>query len=192
MMVKLFFMLAAGLLPSVAMAHTGVGETTGFLAGLVHPLSGTDHLLAMLAVGLWAAQTGGRAVWVIPAAFVSLMLAGAALGIAGLPVPFVEQGILASVLILGLLIAGACRLTVMTGVLIVGSFAIFHGHAHGAEMPFASGALSYCLGFALTTALLHVGGIIGGLTMKAFSNEKVTRVAGLAITLGGVYLAAYA
>ena len=149
-------------------------------------------MLAMVAVGLWAAQMGGRAVWAIPAAFVTLMVGGGMLGISGIPLPFVEQGILASVLILGVLIAGACRLPVVAGALVVGCFAVFHGHAHGAEMPSAMGAISYSLGFALATALLHAGGIAGGMALKVLCNEKVTRFAGVAITLGGVYLAAYA
>jgi len=179
-------------MPLAAFAHTGVGHTTGFQSGFGHPFSGADHMLAMVAVGLWAAQMGGRAVWAIPAAFVTLMVGGGLLGIAGIPLPFVEEGILASVLVFGVLIAGAYRLPVVAGALIVGCFAVFHGHAHGAEMSSAMGAISYSLGFAIATTLLHAGGIAGGMVCKALCNEKVTRFAGVAITLGGAYLAAYA
>ena len=138
----------------------------------------------MVAVGIWAAQSGGRSVWAVPAAFVTLMLAGGAVGLAGLPLPYVEQGIVASLLVLGLLIASACRMNVLAGMVIVGFFAIFHGYVHGAEMPLASGALAYSAGFALATALLHGLGIGGAM----FIRQRLTRLAGIAIALSGVYL----
>lgn len=189
---RLLFALTLGLLPLDVFAHTGVGQTTGFLAGFGHPMGGADHLLTMFAVGLWAAQTGGRAVWAIPAVFVGLMVCGGILGVSGIFLPFVELSILTSVLILGLMTAGACKLPFVFGALIIGCFAIFHGYAHGAEMPSTVGAVLYSVGFILTTALLHVGGIICGLTMKALRKEKLTRLIGIAITLSGIYLAAYA
>jgi urease accessory protein len=189
---KLFISAASSvlcLLSLPASAHTGVGDTTGFAAGFGHPMGGMDHMLAMIAVGLWAAQMGGRAVWVVPGAFVGMMIVGGALGIAGVQVPFIEQGILVSVLVLGLLIAGAVRLPLAVSSLLVGIFALFHGHAHGVEMPVAIGAVSYGAGFALATAMLHAVGILAGMWVKIFSVEKVARLAGFAITLGGVYLA---
>ncbi len=181
--------LACCLFPIAAMAHTGVGHTTGFAAGFSHPLGGADHMLAMVAVGLWAAQLGGRATWAIPGAFVSMMLVGGALGVAGMQIPFIEQGILLSLLVLGLLIAGAVRLPLAIGGMLVGLFAVYHGHAHGAEMPLAMGALSYSAGFAFATALLHAAGIASGFGLQKLRFEKLTRYAGGLIALGGVYLA---
>jgi len=177
------------LLPISVYAHTGVGQTTGFGAGLGHPIGGIDHLLAMVAVGLWAAQLGGRAVWVVPGAFVSLMIFGGILAFSGVQVPYVEQGILVSVLVLGVLIAAAFRLPLAASAVLIGIFAVFHGHAHGAEMPLAMGAVSYSLGFALATALLHGAGIAGGLLLQRMNVEKVVRLAGAAIAVGGVFLA---
>lgn len=171
-----------------ALAHTGVGHTTGFAAGFFHPVSGADHMLAMVAVGLWATQMGGRAIWAVPAAFVGMMMIGGALGLSGISVPFIEQGILASVLVFGALIAGALRFPVAVSSALVDIFAIFHGHAHGAEMPVAMGAVSYSAGFALATALLHLAGIAIGVGVQKLNNDKISRYAGFAIALGGVYL----
>ena len=177
------------LFPGMATAHTGVGETTGFIHGLSHPIGGADHLLAMAAVGLWAAQIGGRALWVVPCTFVILMTLGGALGFSGISVPFIEEGILASVLVLGVLIAGAFKFPVIFSALIVGFFALFHGHAHGSEMPAAIGATSYSIGFALATAMLHTVGIASGTFLQKINLEKVNRLTGGAIALSGIYLA---
>ena len=145
-MKKFTFLLAALLLaPTLAHAHTGVGDTSGFAHGFGHPLTGLDHLLAMIAVGLWAAQIGGRALWAVPLTFVSIMAVGGALGIAGVPVPFVEQGIATSVLLLGLLIAFAVRMPLGFSVPLVALFAICHGHAHGAEMVASVSGLTYAV-----------------------------------------------
>lgn len=176
-------------LPVAASAHTGVGDTSGFLAGFGHPVGGADHLLAMVAVGMWAAQLGGRALWAIPGTFVVVMLAGGALGIAGTPLPYVEQGILVSVLVLGMLISAATRVSLTAGALIVGVFAVFHGHAHGTEIPSATAALAYSAGFAVATALLHGTGIAFGVMLQKQNIERLVRLAGAAITVGGVYLA---
>ena len=177
---------ALAVLPVVAWAHVGQdGASANFMAGAHHPFSGLDHLLAMLAVGIWAAQNGGRSVWMVPTAFVSLMLAGAAVGLSGVGMPYVEQGIVASLLVLGLLIAGACRLDSLIGVLIVGFFAVFHGHAHGTEIPAAGDIYGYCIGFALATAFLHGLGI-GAVKL---TQQWLTRCAGAAIALSGIYLA---
>lgn len=176
--------------PVPALAHSGIGTATGFSAGFSHPGGGADHLLAMTAVGLWATQAGGRAVWSVPAAFVGMMIIGAALGISGIHVPHIEEGILLSVLILGLLIAGAFRLSLPVSVAIAGFFALFHGYAHGIEMPTATGTVSYIAGFALATVLLHAAGILAGAGLQKLHGEKITRLAGCAITLGGIYLTA--
>ena len=175
--------------PTLAFAHTGVGQITGFMHGFGHPVGGADHILAMVAVGLWAAQIGGRALWVVPCTFVSIMVLGGILGFSGVLVPFVEEGILVSILILGILIAGAFKLPLVYSSLLVGIFAIFHGHAHGAEMPESIGAASYAVGFALATAMLHLAGIGLGMLMKKINMQTVTRFAGAAIAVSGIYLA---
>jgi urease accessory protein len=129
----------------------------------MHPLSGLDHMTVMIAVGLWAALKGGKAIAAWPLAFVGIMLAGGALGMLQVPVPFVEPGILASVVALGLIVALAVDLPVSAGVAIIGLFALFHGHAHGTEVPENAGGLGYLAGFAVATALLHAAGIAAGL-----------------------------
>jgi len=153
--------LAAGLslLAAPAYAHIGVGDTSSFAAGIAHPLFGLDHLVVMIAVGAWAALKGGRALWAWPISFVSVMLIGGGLGMAGMAVPFVEPAILASVVALGLFVALAVDLPVWVGGAIVGLFALFHGHAHGTEIPVSAGGLDYAAGFALATAGLHLVGI---------------------------------
>jgi urease accessory protein len=179
---------AALLIPTLAFAHVGVGPTSGFGNGLLHPISGLDHLCAMIAVGLWAAQQGKRALWAVPLAFVSMMALGGALGMAGRSLPFVEQGIAASLLVLGVLIASAARLPLAAGVLLVGTFAVFHGHAHGAEMPATSSGLAYGAGFIAATAMLHGCGIALGLAFQKLDKPRVLRFAGAAVALCGVAL----
>jgi len=146
-------------------------------------------MLAMIAVGLWAAHIGGRAFWVVPCTFLGAMVLGSTLGFAGLPVPFVEEGILASILISGILIAGAFKIPLVYSSLIVGLFAIFHGHAHGAETAEPISAVSYTLGFTLATAMLHVAGMGLGILMQKTNLHTVNRCAGGAIALCSVYLA---
>jgi len=177
-----------------ASAHPGHegehgGVTWDFASGFAHPLSGWDHLLAMIAVGLWAAQLGGRARWLMPSAFIATMVAGAALGRAGFHLPGAELAIAASVLVLGLLLARAVRLPVAAGMALVGGFAIFHGWAHGAEMPATARGLGYGAGFVLATTLLHAVGVGLGL-LTARRSEKFARYAGWAITAAGVALIA--
>lgn len=153
--------LALGLLvlvPSAASAHTGAGPAHGLLHGLTHPFLGWDHVLAMIAVGLLAGQRGGRAVWALPLAFVAAVVAGGAAAMAGLQVTGIEAGIVASLVVLGALVALAVRFPLAAGMTAVAAFALFHGHAHGAEMPATSG-LFYGLGFAASTAMLHALGI---------------------------------
>lgn len=185
------FCLSAVLLLAAAMpayAHVGVGTTSSFTAGFMHPLSGLDHMTVMVAVGLWAALKGGKAIWAWPAAFVGVMLGGGALGMGHVPVPFVEPGILASVVALGLLVALAVDLPVSAGVAIIGLFALFHGHAHGTEVPENAGGLEYMAGFAAATALLHAVGIAAGLGL-GLKFRGLTRAAGAACAAIGIGLA---
>jgi urease accessory protein len=176
-------------LPSLAQAHPGVpGHAHGLGSGLTHPFTGLDHICAMVAVGLWAAQCGGRAVWLVPLTFVSVMALGGLLGVAGVVVPFVETGIVMSVLVLGVLIAAAVRLPLAASVAIVGLFALFHGQAHGAEMPASASGLVYGAGFVMATACLHVCGIGMGLLAQRWGTARLVRYAGGAIAACGVYL----
>lgn len=180
---------ALTVLAAPAHAHVGIGAATSFGAGFGHPFSGLDHVAAMVAVGLWAALKGGRAVIVWPAAFVAVMLAGGVLGMAGVAVPLVEPGILASVVALGLLVALAVDLPVAAGAAVIGLFALFHGHAHGAEIPETAGGLAYLAGFAVATALLHGAGIGAGLPVGA-RFRAVARLAGAATAAIGLGLIA--
>ena len=183
------FVAAGLLLPSFAYAHVSVGEASGFMHGLTHPTSGLDHACAMLAVGLWAAQMGGRSVWAVPLTFVGVMALGGALPMLGIGLPFVDTGIVLSVLLLGVLIAAAVRLPLLLSGSMVGLFALWHGHAHGVEMPELASGIGYALGFVLATALLHVIGIAFGLGMQRLARERVIHAAGAGIALCGVYLA---
>jgi urease accessory protein len=169
-----------------AFAHLDPAEHGSFMSGLTHPLSGADHMLAMIAVGLWAAQIGGKARWAAPAAFVSVMAIGFILALVGAPLPFVEPGILASVIGLGLLVALAVRVPVAASTAIVGIFALFHGHAHGGELGSAT-AVSFGLGFVVATALLHASGVGLGMLVGG-RNQIVTRLLGAATALGGAML----
>lgn len=184
----LMFPLAA-IAATPALAHIGVGHTHSFASGFGHPLGGLDHILAMVAVGVWGVLAGGRAVWAWPAAFVGAMIAGFALASAGLALPFVEPTILASSIALGLLVMLAVRAPVGAGMLVVGVFALFHGHAHGAEAAGES-LIPYAAGFALATAALHASGILLGLSAEGRFGQFALRGAGAATCLGGVALAA--
>ncbi|MBI5178244.1 MAG: HupE/UreJ family protein [Nitrospinae bacterium] len=177
------------LAPAMAFAHTGTGHLAGFADGFGHPFSGMDHMLAMVAVGIWAAQMGGRAVWAVPASFVGMMALGAAWGLSGGAVPFVEQGILLSVLVLGVLISVAARFPMAASMAVGGLFAVFHGHAHGTEVPAAVSGMAYAFGFAIATTLLHAVGIGFGVLAQKEMKAAVVRYAGLVIALCGVYLA---
>lgn len=174
-------------LPALAHAHPGHEVGDGLLAGFTHPLTGFDHLLAMLAVGLWAAQLGGRARWAVPVAFVSVMTFGAVLGAHGWSAPAAEPIILASVLAFGLLIATAARVPIALAAAAVGAFAFFHGLAHGAEMPATATGLLYGTGFVAATAALHLTGLLLGQSVQARSTAAA-QVAGGAIALAGVAL----
>ena len=188
----LFF--ATGTLP--AFAHLDPMEHGSFAAGFSHPLFGIDHILAMVAVGLWAAllaqSTDRRSLWLVPAAFVGTMIAGFLAATAGAPLPFVEPVILASVVVIGLLATVALNVPVATAMAMVGFFAFFHGHAHGGEIGEA-GAGAYAAGFALATALLHAAGVALGLGLGRWlgssAGRMATRIAGTLTVLGGIWLA---
>jgi urease accessory protein len=177
---------------SPAYAHVSAGSTASFVAGLAHPLTGIDHVTVMVAVGLWAALKGGRALWVWPATFVGVMLIGAALGMLHVPLPYVEPAILASVVALGTLVALAIDLPVWAGALVIGAFALFHGHAHGSEVAETLSGAEYMAGFAMTTASLHALGIGFALLMNRAHALALVRVAGLACALVGAGLYAEA
>ena len=142
-----------------AHAHTGLGSTGGFMLGFAHPLGGLDHVLALTMVGLFAAQLGGRAVWLVPATFIATMMIGGILGMAGIAVPFIELGIGLSVLVLGGIVALQMRPSVSIAMMLAATFAVFHGHAHGAEMPQNAAGLAYGVGFVTAGALLLAFGI---------------------------------
>lgn len=169
-------------------AHSVPGDVRGFGTGFVHPLHGLDHVLAMIAVGLWAAQLGGRARWFVPASFVGVMVLGGALAMAGLRVPFTEEGIMLSLLVFGILIAVAARFPLAASMAIVGLFAFFHGHSHGTEMPVNTVGFAYGAGFALGTAALHATGIAMGLLAEKLAKQPVIRFAGAAIAVAGICL----
>lgn len=175
---------------SVAQAHTSGLPHMDFATGLAHPLSGLDHILAMVAVGLWAAQLGGRALWLVPLTFVLTMAAGGTLGFLGLPLPYVELGIAGSVLILGILVALSSRLPLAASMMLVGWFALFHGYAHGAEMAAEASALWYSLGFMWATATLHAAGIGVALAARQGLPARLLRVSGAAIAVSGALLLA--
>ncbi|MGA3006410.1 MAG: HupE/UreJ family protein [Opitutaceae bacterium] len=169
-------------------AHPGHGpHSHGLAAGFLHPLTGWDHLLAMLAVGLWAAQLGGRARWALPLTFVSAMALGAMAGIAGFALVGVDQWILASVFALGLLVAGAARLSFGAGLGLVALAGAFHGLAHGAEMPLNANSLHFLVGMIAATALLHAAGLGFGLVAQK-RNATLLRLAGAGVVAGGLAL----
>jgi urease accessory protein len=172
-----------------AQAHMFGAQGAGFAAGVVHPFIGLDHLAAMLAVGLWAAQLGGVALWRVPAAFVVTMAAGAGLAFTGTALPSVETGIAASLLVLGLLIGFAARLPTAASILLTGVFALFHGYAHGAELPQAATPIGYALGFVFATLTLHGLGLFAGSVLHGRA-AWLLRAAGVVIAGGGLGLLA--
>lgn len=170
-----------------AEAHTGAGAVGGFASGFQHPLFGLDHLLAMLAVGIWGAQMGGRRVWTLPVTFPLIMAFGGIAGMAGLYLPEVELGIALSVLALGLAIAFAWRPFEPVAVLLIAVFAVFHGYAHGVELPNAADPAAYSVGFVIATGLIHVAGIGIGLLIGKLFDGWVSRGLGAAIAASGLY-----
>jgi urease accessory protein len=176
------------LLPMAAMAHTGTGADLGVLRGFLHPLTGLDHILAMVAVGVFAAQLCRRSIWAVPAAFVVAMAAGAPLGYFGMPLPMVEQGIALSVIVMGLAVASGVKMPVGFAMALVAVFAVFHGHAHGAEGAGAGSFLGYAAGFVVATSLLHAVGVVLGLMLERLGSGLALnsrRLAGATGALAG-------
>jgi urease accessory protein len=185
--------LAMLLAPGIAFAHPGPDHTHGFGAGFLHPVSGIDHVLAMVAVGLFAATLGGRALLLVPASFVGMMALGGALGMSGFGLPFVEAGIGASVVVLGLAVAFRWTLSASFAMALVGVFAVFHGHAHGAETPESAAGLAFAAGFVAATAMLHAAGMALGVSAgRVFTGhgDRMIQAAGGATALAGVGLLA--
>ena len=181
--------LAAAALPAAAYAHPAIGEAAGFSHGFAHPISGLDHVLAMVMVGVFAFQLGGRATWLVPTTFVLVMALGGFLGATGVNIPLVETGIALSVVVLGAIVALNVKAPLAATLGVIGLFAIFHGHAHGAEMPENAAGAAYAAGFMIATALLHAAGLtLGYLIGRAGERQGlfVTRTAGGIAAISGV------
>ncbi|MCA0871695.1 HupE/UreJ family protein [Seohaeicola saemankumensis] len=183
------FFLAVALLAVAAdpaLAHTGEGYGGGFVAGFSHPILGWDHVAAMVAVGLWGAFLGAPAIWILPVVFPLVMALGAVAGILGIPIPGIETGIALSAVVLGLMIVFAVKPPIWVAAVIVGAFAIFHGYAHGTELPATVNAFAYAVGFVISTGLLHLLGIAFGLLVKWPAGRVAVRGVGGLISLAGV------
>jgi urease accessory protein len=183
---RLATILTLLVLSSPASAHGIGGVMGGFIDGVTHPLLGLDHVVAMVAVGLWGAFLGAPAIWLLPIVFPLVMAVGGALGILGLPLPATEIGIAASAIVLGAMVAIAARPALWIAAVLVGAFAIFHGYAHGAELPAGADATAYSVGFVVATGLLHLVGILFGLLTRWPAGQVAVRVAGVAIAAIGV------
>lgn len=177
----LFWTLLLTLMPSTAAAHTGSDNVGGLISGMRHPISGLDHIVAMVAVGIWGAFLGGRAMWMLPVVFPVVMAFGGGLGVLKVPIPGIETGIALSAITLGAMVALAAKPPLWVAALMVGFFAIFHGYAHGAELPEAANALTYAVGFVVVTGLLHLGGIAIGLLVQWPWGRITVRTAGVVI-----------
>jgi urease accessory protein len=167
------------------LAHVQHGQAEGLLTGVLHPISGLDHVLAMVAVGLWGAQLGAPAVWLLPVTFPMVMAIGGFLGLVGIDLPGVEIGIALSVLLLGLMVALEGKPVLVIAAMLVGAFAIFHGHAHGTELPPGQSGLVYSLGFVVATGVLHGLGIALGVVHRWPLGKVALRFAGVAVALAG-------
>jgi len=170
----------------IAHAHESTDMAGGFISGFVHPLLGWDHVVAMVAVGLWGAFLGVPAIWILPVVFPLVMAFGGALGVLGIPVPAVETGIASSAVVLGAMVAMAARPPIWIAAIIVAVFAIFHGYAHGAELPNSANPLTYSVGFVLATGMLHLLGIAFGLLVKWPAGKLAVQVSGGVIALAGI------
>ncbi|MCI0447929.1 HupE/UreJ family protein [bacterium] len=175
------------ILPRMIFAHVETGKAAGFISGFHHPISGWDHIAAMIAVGLWGAQLGVPAIWLLPVTFPMMMAIGGFLGLIGVPLPAVEIGIGISAVVLGTMVALEIKPPLFVAVLIVGIFAIFHGYAHGAELAPGTNALAYSLGFVVSTGCLHGLGILIGLIHKWETGRRIVRVVGCLIATAGVF-----
>ena len=182
---SLFPLLLLMLVSPRVFAHSAEGLAGGFLSGLMHPVLGPDHVIAMVAVGLWGAFLGTPAIWLLPIVFPMVMAFGGALGVAGVPIPAVETGIAVSAIVLGAMVAFAVRPPIWVAAVIVGAFAIFHGHAHGTELPGSASPLAYSLGFVIATGLLHLCGIAFGALTHWPAGSIAVRAGGGLIALGG-------
>ncbi|MBB4188556.1 urease accessory protein [Sinorhizobium terangae] len=181
--------LAALALPGFAHAHVGL-HADGALSGLGHPFSGLDHILAMVAVGFWASTLGGKARWIVPSAFVAVMAVGAIMGIHGLPFPMVEAGIALTVAVLGLLVAFEVKIPIPVAATVVGICALFHGHAHGTELPAIAHAGGYVAGFLVATIALNAIGICLASLRFGKAGQAAMRIAGWVVALAGAALLA--
>ncbi len=185
--------LALLVLASPALAHTGAGIHGGFLSGLAHPVFGWDHVVAMVAVGLWGAILGRPALWVLPIVFPLIMAFGAVLGVVGVPVPQIETGIALSGVVLGLMVLFAVKAPMIVAAVLVGLFAIFHGHAHGTELPELANPFAYAVGFVIATGFLHLCGILFGTLAWSRTGRIAVRAGGAVIALvGAAFLAGLA
>jgi urease accessory protein len=182
----LFLLVLSLICPAAASAHTRGGEALGFISGIQHPVSGLDHVLAMFAVGLWGAQLGAPAVWLLPGTFPLVMALGGSLGLMGVTVPGIEVGIALSAIALGLAVLWEARPQLWVAALLIGCFAIFHGHAHGTELPPGADGMLYSLGFVIATGTLHATGIGVGLVHRWPAGRIALRAAGALIGLAGV------
>jgi urease accessory protein len=180
------WLLAGMMLPPPVWAHTQPGSVAGLLAGLLHPVSGLDHVLAMVAVGLWGAQLGAPAMWLLPVTFPLVMAFGGFLGLLGVPLPGVELGIAASAVLLGAMVATESRPPLWLAASLVAIFAVFHGHAHGTELPPGQSGLLYSAGFVVATGSLHAAGIVIGLMHRFRTGRIALQAAGAVVTLAGV------
>lgn len=174
------------LISTSVFAHSDTGMGAGFASGFMHPVLGWDHVAAMVAVGLWGAFLGSTAIWLLPVIFPVVMAFGGALGVAGIHIPSVETGIALSAIVLGLMVAFAIKPPLYVSAIIVGAFAIFHGHAHGTELPTAANPISYSMGFVISTGLLHLAGIAFGTLTKWSFGEVLVKLGGLVIAGAGV------
>jgi urease accessory protein len=183
-------LLITVLLPSLTLAHSGAGSSSGFAAGFMHPLGGLDHVAAMVAVGILGAFMGKPAIWVLPITFPIVMAFGGVLGVLGVPVPGIEMGIAISSIVLGIMILMGTKPPLPIAIAVVAAFAIFHGYAHGAELPNAANPVAYSVGFVISTGLLHLAGIAFGELIRIPNGIKIVRAAGGVIAaMGGYFLA---
>ncbi len=186
-LVSLAAIAACLFLPALGFAHIEQGQATGFLTGIEHPWSGLDHILAMVSVGLWGAQLGNPAMWVLPITFPMMMTAGAMMGLLGIGLPGIEVGIAVSAILLGAMVFLEVRPKLVVAVLLIGFFAIFHGHAHGTELPAGQSGVLYSMGFVIGTGCLHGIGILIGLIHRYPLGKVALRGAGALISLGGFF-----
>jgi len=183
---RVLSVLALWLIVLPAWAHEQTGQVAGFVTGLLHPVSGLDHVLAMVAVGLWGAQLGAPAIWLLPVTFPLVMAVGGFVGLLGVPLPGGEVGIAASAILLGAMVATESRPPLWLATVLVAFFAVFHGHAHGSELPAGESGLLYSAGFVVATGALHASGILVGLVHRWRSGRIALRGAGAAVGVAGL------